>query len=92
MCIKSIYDIWRLYHLNSADERMAALINPFSGLSAEESAHQLTSVKAVHGQREKQRQQVHQGYVVSETDRWGDLQRQGEFSKMEFARVEVPKR
>lgn len=71
---------------------MAALINPFSALSADELAHQMSSVKAVHGQREKQRQQLHQGYVVSETDRLGDLQRQGEFNKLEFARVEVPKR
>ncbi len=55
MCIKSIYDIWRQYHINDSDARMAALINNSAVLNPVERTHMMESIQLVRGLKEKQR-------------------------------------
>lgn len=71
MCIKTIYEVWKQYHIDDPDSRMSQLISyQPSSLTADQRSIQLEAVRNVRGLRERQKVQKHQGYLLSEQGKW----------------------
>jgi len=56
MCIKTIYEVWKQYHIDDPDSRMTQLITSQpSSLNADQRVSQMEAVRNVRGLRERQK-------------------------------------